>query len=259
MSGLFRRLARQIVGPEPPKARPVAGLPFAQVPRRMDDEGGTEAVASAHNPRSDAGAIASRSALTPAALPGIEHPPRTAPSASPPETRDRHPEPVRAPHRFSRPDAAETPTASRAAATAPNSRLDAHAAEPLHDPAARIATERAHQADTRQGLDAPAHGFPPPLVTPSTDARAEASARASEPAPNLRPERQATRRLDPARQALATETATADATPNEVHVHIGRIEITAVQDSATRKPRRAQTSGPTSLDTYLAHRAREQS
>jgi len=49
----------------------------------------------------------------------------------------------------------------------------------------------------------------------------------------------------------------ADSEPNEVHVHIGRIEITAVHEAAPR--RRAQTPPPASpmtLDAYLAKRGR---
>jgi hypothetical protein len=49
----------------------------------------------------------------------------------------------------------------------------------------------------------------------------------------------------------------ADSEPNEVHVHIGRIEITAVHEAAPR--RRVQISpaaSPMTLDAYLAKRGR---
>ena len=52
----------------------------------------------------------------------------------------------------------------------------------------------------------------------------------------------------PAREAKAEE-------PTEVHVHIGRIDVTVVQEPAA--PRRsAGAPAPMSLDTYLARRSR---
>jgi hypothetical protein len=43
--------------------------------------------------------------------------------------------------------------------------------------------------------------------------------------------------------------------PNEVHIHIGRIEVTAVHEAAA--PRRRRESAPAmTLDAYLAKRGR---
>jgi hypothetical protein len=45
--------------------------------------------------------------------------------------------------------------------------------------------------------------------------------------------------------------------PNEVHIHIGRIEVTAVHESATpRRPAGAPTAPPMSLQEYFAKRGR---
>jgi hypothetical protein len=47
-----------------------------------------------------------------------------------------------------------------------------------------------------------------------------------------------------------------DAEPTEVHVHIGRIEVTAVQESAPQRPKTPPARKSTSLDDYLAKRRR---
>jgi hypothetical protein len=43
----------------------------------------------------------------------------------------------------------------------------------------------------------------------------------------------------------------------EVHVHIGRIEVTAVHEAAPERPRRSKVPGPMSLDEYLTRRREE--
>ena len=53
----------------------------------------------------------------------------------------------------------------------------------------------------------------------------------------------------PARAAKAEE-------PTEVHVHIGRIDVTAVHEPAAPRRRPAGAPAPMSLDTYLARRSR---
>lgn len=46
--------------------------------------------------------------------------------------------------------------------------------------------------------------------------------------------------------------------PTEIHVHIGRIEVTAVQEGPTKKPKASPGPKPMSLDEYLARRKRGQ-
>ena len=43
----------------------------------------------------------------------------------------------------------------------------------------------------------------------------------------------------------------------EVHVHIGRIEVTAVHEAAPERPKRPPARGPMSLDEYLTRRREE--
>ncbi len=53
------------------------------------------------------------------------------------------------------------------------------------------------------------------------------------------------------RAAMQTETE-----PTEVHVHIGRVEVTAVPESSPTRPARRPRREPMSLDDYLAQRQR---
>jgi len=48
----------------------------------------------------------------------------------------------------------------------------------------------------------------------------------------------------------------AEAESTEVHVHIGRIEVTAVPESSPTRPARRPRREPMSLDDYLAQRQR---
>ena len=92
------------------------------------------------------------------------------------------------------------------------------------------------------------YGDPPPLL-PAGQMHSAAAAR---PQQGLAPHPGAPRAahaLTPLRQA-----APAPAEPTEVHVHIGRIEVTAI--TQPQAPRRAarETPEPLSLDAYLARR-----
>lgn len=61
----------------------------------------------------------------------------------------------------------------------------------------------------------------------------------------------------PAARSDGHSSSSATAMPNEVHVHIGRVEVTALQESAP-KPRTIRNGRvPMSLDEYLAKRQRQ--
>jgi hypothetical protein len=47
--------------------------------------------------------------------------------------------------------------------------------------------------------------------------------------------------------------------PNEVHIHIGRIDVTAVHEAPPPRRKQASTQAPMSLDSYLAQRQRSRS
>ncbi|WJN57324.1 hypothetical protein OH686_01165 [Pseudomonas sp. SO81] len=65
-------------------------------------------------------------------------------------------------------------------------------------------------------------------------------------------------RAVPVRQAAAPAAPSAVKAPpqqaDEVHIHIGRIEVTAIQESAPSKRETRKGPAPLSLDDYLAKR-----
>jgi len=77
------------------------------------------------------------------------------------------------------------------------------------------------------------------------------------PEPLLAPTGATAAHFDATAPALSERAATqAEAEPTEVHVHIGRIEITAVRESNPSRPARRPRREPMSLDDYLAQRQR---
>jgi hypothetical protein len=50
--------------------------------------------------------------------------------------------------------------------------------------------------------------------------------------------------------------AVANGEPSEVHIHIGRIEVTAMHEAAPPRRPPVQKPPPMSLDAYLAKRGR---
>lgn len=87
--------------------------------------------------------------------------------------------------------------------------------------------------------------LPAPLLAPTeTPHAAEAQPRV--PARGLMPR--------VAQQDLRAGTPAAEAAGNEVHVHIGRIEVTAVREAPAARMRAAKGRSPMSLDEYLARR-----
>ena len=60
----------------------------------------------------------------------------------------------------------------------------------------------------------------------------------------------------PAWSAHAAPRAAKADEPSEVHVHIGRIDVSAVHEPATPRRRAAVAAAPMSLDTYFTKRGR---
>lgn len=160
--------------------------------------------------------------------------------------------------RIDRPTAAEQPGSAPRGETAPDPLITPPAAPAFHHPTPAAAPPNGNAAETvsmatSAPLDMPA---PAPLVVPGApmgrpDALERPSAGRSgllslSPSPIPQP------------AAAAPVVATAPGRQaDEVHIHIGRIEVTAVQESAPgpHAPRKGRS--PLSLEDYLARRKGE--
>jgi len=89
------------------------------------------------------------------------------------------------------------------------------------------------------------HPLPDPLLPPVDDGLTSDQTGASGTIPTQNP------------AGLSDSAASQE--PNEVHVHIGRIEVTATTQAAPSGPKTRESTPPLSLDDYLARRQREQS
>ena len=238
MTGLFHRLAQLVVGAPPHRVRTEAGLPFAAVPPP--------------EPRPVA--------ITP---PDTDAP---APPAARVERTDTHtgsaagntrqhsreataPSPLLAGTDGREPD----PPAVRAGTD--NGMID------RPPPALREVTDREKQPDETPAPPPPAQaGTRAPLRRDRTppNVRGATTAEAPRGAPEpLLPEVAATAAAiaPPAPRAAARQQAAADTGPPEVHVHIGRIDVTSVAEPqpARESPQR-RGKPPMSLEDYLSKR-----
>jgi hypothetical protein len=238
VTGLFHRLARQVVGPEPLRARTAARLPFAAPPAVEAPQTPRQAVAAPAAGRidSDPAAEGRRESVLPAP------PPLMAPAA---QRREDSP-----PQRDERRAAAEVATAGHAA--------------PVEGPEAEDAAPRA-EAAVPSLPTAPARGWDPPTgragsAVAGRGRRAEPAATpppvaAGRPEPLLAevsPPPAAVRRA----QAPAADRASGAGRPDppEVHVHIGRIEVTSVADPPPSRGPAVRRAPTLSLEDYLAKR-----
>jgi hypothetical protein len=255
MSSLLRRLAAAQLGTGAPRLRPESRLPYHGSPPGMDAATDADPAlpvstrpAEAIQPASAAGG---RPPVAPSPGTG-EHPPTTGPAAprsGPPTATDTsattgvigapHPptphSPAPPPLLASRTDAAPAAPAARPAAATP---------DPEEAPAAPAAAPRGQDSAPAQAPHAlaPASHAAPPALMPATggpDTASQGRARHGAPASAGSP------RAD----AMA-------GAPDEVHIHIGRIEVSAVQEAPQPKARARRGQAPMSLDDYLARRQR---
>ena len=256
MSGLFRRLARHASGLPQATVHAMARLPFQAPPELLPtDEGSAPILPLEHG-----------AAQTPASEPTA--PPRRAgefvsdaqSQAPSRQSATEHPAPRRG----------ESPALSPAplvATTVRENASEASAEEGKHAPAESTRPAVRNHAHASEAASAasvlarvvPATTLASPLASSVRPGRAEpATVTGYRAVPEAllpaQAERATARAADAARPATA-----AAAEPTEVHVHIGRIEVTAVQ--APAPPKRPSRSGqaPMSLDAYLAKRQRSPS
>jgi hypothetical protein len=91
-------------------------------------------------------------------------------------------------------------------------------------------------------------GNPAPLMPPAVDR--------STHGPTLGPSVRSTIRTTPQPAPWPPAAARAADEATEVHIHIGRIDVTAVHEAPPPRRKQASTQAPMSLDTYLARRSR---
>jgi hypothetical protein len=247
MSGLLRRLASQALRGGPPEVRPVARLaypaPAEPTPAPADLPPRTApSTPPADSGRDDANSVA----LTRRTAAEI---PARADRRERPEPREALEERGRSylPDAFQAapPDAAAGPPPS-----IPRNEVAVGTGEPGHGttapwpPATRPAP--APEAPRRTTSAPP----PAPSPRPPTAFRPPAALvdRTSPPVPSPPIVRS---RTDP---AMRVERRSSDTEPTEVHVHIGRIEVTAVHDTPPTRERKRTAPKPMSLDQYLAKR-----
>jgi hypothetical protein len=253
MTGLLHRLAARALG-QARAVRSDARLPFGTIPPSSDDEGNESErplIAGDDQPsvpnrspsslRADKGALTDAHAETPPLLqtraPGATLP--AAPAAFPPVQRQQPTDQDWVGHHPVR-DAESTVGPLRGNAVIPGTKPISHKSPPgAVNLETATASNRRVDVSPRYGLDHPSawmRSEPPVLM----------AAAAIHTAPVRRPA-----------DTASPSHPVSDSEPNEVHVHIGRIEITAVHQAAPR--RRAQTAPPASpmtLDAYLAKRGR---
>ena len=255
MKGLLRRLARQAVGLEPIKVHAIARLPFVAPPAMTADQG----TGRLHSQTRAPGATGPIDVS--AAQDG-----RAEPSDRPrdtPETPGRRPTQARG----SLPDvqtparaAGELtgPTESRQGAVFPDKPL---APAPLLGERPQTNPAHGETDNTVLRILTPREAVPepiaatPPLATPHPVVTPPGTASGERPA-NDAAVAQHGRRQRPPRAAPSPSRS--DEAP-EVHVHIGRIEVTAVQEASAGRRKPAAGVQPLSLNEYLKRRRRRRS
>ncbi|TVT72106.1 MAG: hypothetical protein FHP92_15340 [Denitromonas halophila] len=264
MSGLFRRLARHATGQPVATVHAMARLPFQAPPPVLPTDDGAGALLATgdttDSPASRVSAVASRDRVAPPRHDAPRRPAvqtrtpadvRTvADSSEPTEAQRLVPAPTNAPQtagRLSDPPPAAQPTPVRqyphpadagddawsAPSATPERLLDLAAPVTLATSAPRGASPHRAEGSTPAGSPTP-DALPEPLLPAHA---ATVAPRTTEP---VRP------------TPVAAE-------PTEVHVHIGRIDVTAVHAPAPAKRPVRSGQTPMSLDAYLAKRQRSPS
>jgi hypothetical protein len=247
MSGLFHRLAAQALGKAQPVVHSLAHIPYV-APLELVDESAAEGTpappempAPLGNLGRDARIDGAPRPLDPG-FPLVLQPPTPVLSAQTVRSEDRaSAEPTRAPL---------LATSSR---RLPPADLPADG-RPLQ-PVAGIPTALL-PVQTREGVaPAPAGTVEPRAAEPAAPSPRLAPAPLLSPSPLAWPRSNASGR-SPLVRPLEVANAQQDET-TEVHVHIGRIEVTALHEAPPPKPKRPPARSPMSLDDYLARRKEE--
>lgn len=233
MSGLLRRLAAQAGGQRGAILHAPARLPFQPAPERLD----------------------CGEARLPAALPGAALPALMELPASPAITPTAAVPPAR-PHAAAAQRPGEAPPAPAVQAEESSPVQQPRLPEPLlaeqplnlfihvpNSPGVPVQETAApptesHPAVSRHEAPTRADATPPSPTTPRLPPLLAPMAPATAPQPRVAP---------PQAEPVPRQ-------PDEVHIHIGRIEVTAIQETAPARREARKGPPPLSLDDYLARR-----
>ncbi|MBT0959891.1 hypothetical protein [Denitromonas iodatirespirans] len=265
MTGLFRRLARQATGQPQPTLHSMARLPYQMPPAWREAD---ESVDTA--PGAPVAQGPSRADPQTAAAPALHR-------GTPPPAADGVPSPGmrQAPRDATLAPTEVSPTPVAPAPIAPSPRPEIVAADTdtgRARPGEAPAPPPGHVSSGRRPTDPTPESARPPVAgdVPVAPRRATPPVRAmAEPLPApLLPadapssavvvaERRPTRATAAPQNPARVESSAAE--PAYIHIHIGRIEVTAVPEApAPKRPRKAGPA-PLSLDDYLAKRQRRSS
>ncbi|MCP1644499.1 hypothetical protein J2T41_004137 [Pseudomonas citronellolis] len=233
MSGLLRRLAAQAGGQRGVTLHAPAHLPFQPAPERLES---AESVLPAALPGAALPSLMERpvpSVVAPA--PAV---PPTQPRAARPEIPGEMP-PAPATRAEEQPPALEATPPEPLLAEQPLSlfvQVPNNPGVPVQETAAP--PTGSHPAVPRHEAPARTDATPPSPATPRLPTLLAPMAPATAPQPRVAP----------------TQAEPTPRQPDEVHIHIGRIEVTAIQEAAPARREARKGPPPLSLDDYLARR-----
>lgn len=267
MSGLFLRLAAQASGQRGATLRSPAALPYQGAPEQVEplesaadrpDLPGVQATETEQPAFTPGHATAARlPARPPHRLPDSEAMNPQVPDKQAPAVAHRafqaHDEPAAAPPLSNR---AQTDTHAPSSLAVPPSLIT----QPIKTATANFSTQQADAASPQGPRQTAAGHAPSPLAGPARNDSAvnepvsrEDSGPLPLPAALLSPRPVAPRQAVAA-VPLASAPPRPSPQPDEVHIHIGRIEVTAIQESKPSKRASRKGAAPLSLDDYLARR-----
>lgn len=274
MSGLFRRLARQARDPASLRVHAPARLPYQPSPAPLPEPSAKVPPLLA-TPVSEPGVTAGperpptpssrQDTASPVSAPEVEVEPKHAPGHPTPDVEGPRPPPIVTAPAEAASESARPPTGT--VATPSTGSRSTASPTPAATPAATVASEPRLRARVPARQAAPveppaAPDSPPPqplapLAMPPADGAPGALASPEALLPTSEPRRELT---PPRTRPESATSRPADSGPAEVHVHIGRIEVTAPSSApgGNRKAARSD-AGLMSLDDYLTRRREERS
>ncbi|MEL7940111.1 hypothetical protein [Pseudomonas delhiensis] len=233
MSGLLRRLAAQAGGQRGAILHAPARLPFQPAPERLES---SESILPAALPAAAVPTLMERP------VPSVVAP---VPAVPPTQLRVARPEMPGEPPPTPATRAEEQPPALEATPPAPllaeqPLNLFIHVPNSPGVPVQETAAPptESHPAVSRHEAPTRADATPPSPTTPRLPPLLAPMAPATAPQPRVAP---------PQAEPVPRQ-------PDEVHIHIGRIEVTAIQETAPARREARKGPPPLSLDDYLARR-----